>query len=357
MSIQNKVTSIEIEGTKQIIITIKPEFSAIGLQEFKSADPEGKLIKWLDQGIGLIQLSIGFNRLIEHFRFQKPIYIQHISPIHTEVELTQTEEDLQVILKHVNQISSLLDKNKSFSVQTRFIDPSMERPYKRFEVNKVVSTTVQEMGYTLHIQKPEQIISIAFYESQVYIGISTAEANLSDWSGGQHRFAQEEGQISRAEFKLLEAMDVFDIQLPENCVALDLGAAPGGWTRILLQYNAMVYAVDPANLDRSLKNHKKVKHFKETAQVFFTRIESTKFDVVVNDMKMDTIESVELMGEAKKLLKSNSLMILTLKLPKKNMKKRVDQAIFTLEKWFEIRGVKQLFHNRSEVTVYMKNKS
>ncbi|NBI30652.1 SAM-dependent methyltransferase [Chengkuizengella marina] len=356
MSIQNNDSGVEIQNTKQIIITIKPEFVDIGLQEFKSADPEGRLIKWFDQGIGLFRLSIGFNELTAYFALQKPIYIQHISPIQTEVQLTQTEEDLQVILKHVNSNSSLLDKNKSFSVQTRFIDSSMERSYKRFEVNKMVSTKIQEMGYTLHIQKPKQIISLAFYESQVYIGISTAEANLSDWSGGQHRFAQEEDQISRAEFKLLEAMDVFDVQLPENSVALDLGAAPGGWTRILLQHDATVYAVDPANLDRSLKKHPRVKHFKETAQVFFTRNESTKFDVVVNDMKMDTVESVELMGRAKRLMKSNSIMILTLKLPKKNMKKRVDQAISKLEKWFEIRGVKQLFHNRSEVTVYMQNK-
>ncbi|MDP5276794.1 SAM-dependent methyltransferase [Chengkuizengella axinellae] len=355
-TMNTNIQSEQLLDAEQMIISIKPEFETLGMQELKSVDSQHKLITWFDQGIGHIQLSAGFNRLAKHFLDNKPIYIQHVSPIHTSVQLAKKEADLEAILKSVNTISSILDKNKSFSVQSRFIDPSVERPYKRFEVNKIVSEAIKEKGYALHVQKPEQIISIVFFESQAFIGISTAEANLSDWSGGQHRFAQEKDQISRAEFKLLEAMDVFDIQLPEKCTALDLGAAPGGWTRVLLQHNATVYAVDPANLDRVFKKNPKVKHFKETAQLFFKKDVGTKFDIVVNDMRMDTIESVELMGEAKKLLKANSLMILTLKLPKKNVKNRVDQAISTLKKWYEVLGVKQLFHNRSEVTIYMKNR-
>ena len=47
------------------------------------------------------------------------------------------------------------------------------------------------------------------------------------------RFAREEGQVSRAEFKLLEAIELFGVAVREHGVALDLGASPGGWTRVL----------------------------------------------------------------------------------------------------------------------------
>ena len=79
-------------------------------------------------------------------------------------------------------------------------------------------------------------------------GLSRAERNISDWAGGMRRFAREEGQISRAEFKLLEALEVFRIVLPPRGVALDLGASPGGLTGVLRQLDQYVTAVDPGEL-------------------------------------------------------------------------------------------------------------
>ena len=66
------------------------------------------------------------------------------------------------------------------------------------------------------------IISLLYTTDKGYMGISTAEENLSSWPGGAHRFAQKPEQISRAEFKLLEALDVFGVILPSQGHALDL---------------------------------------------------------------------------------------------------------------------------------------
>ncbi|MEM6707336.1 MAG: RlmE family RNA methyltransferase [Pseudomonadota bacterium] len=44
--------------------------------------------------------------------------------------------------------------------------------------------------------------------------------------------AQREGQVSRAHFKLAELDERFQLLRPGQCV-LELGAAPGGWTRYL----------------------------------------------------------------------------------------------------------------------------
>ena len=51
--------------------------------------------------------------------------------------------------------------------------------------------------------------------------------------------------VSRGAFKLLPALDRFLPVLPENTVALDLGASTGGFSDLLLQRGAVrVYAVD-----------------------------------------------------------------------------------------------------------------
>ena len=61
------------------------------------------------------------------------------------------------------------------------------------------------------------------------------EDMLSDWPGGAVRFQREEGQISRAKFKLLEAEREFGLHYAKYQQALDIGAAPGGWTSLLLE--------------------------------------------------------------------------------------------------------------------------
>ncbi len=45
-------------------------------------------------------------------------------------------------------------------------------------------------------------------------------------------------------------------------VAVDVGAAPGGWTRLLARACAPVYAIDPANLDPDVVALPNVVHIK-----------------------------------------------------------------------------------------------
>ena len=86
-----------------------------------------------------------------------------------------------------------------------------------------------------------------------FIGLSLASHNISDWAGGVRRFRREKEQISRAEFKMLEAFEAFTSTCPPAASLLDLGAAPGGWTRVLRQKGQYVTAVDPAELHPRLR--------------------------------------------------------------------------------------------------------
>jgi 23S rRNA (cytidine2498-2'-O)-methyltransferase len=189
------------------------------------------------------------------------------------------------------------------------------------------------------------------------VGASTAKANLSDWAGGMRRFAREEGRISRSEFKLLEALELFGIILPERGTALDLGAAPGGWTRILRQLGQYVTAVDPGSLDPRLDDEKSVRHRRITAQEFL-REEPDRFDIIVNDMRMDAADSARLMVNFASRLYRHGMAIMTIKLPSGEdaiaTRQRVNAALATLQSAYTIVGARQLFHNRSEITVALR---
>jgi 23S rRNA (cytidine2498-2'-O)-methyltransferase len=192
-----------------------------------------------------------------------------------------------------------------------------------------------------------------------YLGISTAEENLSSWSGGARHFAHTTEEISRAEFKLLEALEVFGVSLPSQGRALDLGAAPGGWTRLLLDSGVHVVAVDPANLDVRLKKRPRLEHYQGYAENYLEEAlkKHYKFDIIVNDMRMDAREAARLLTRAARCLRPDGLIISVLKLPHAtheiNPLATLHSALKILSTYYDTVQARQLFHNRQEVTVVL----
>ncbi len=188
-----------------------------------------------------------------------------------------------------------------------------------------------------------------------FLGISLASQNLSDWAGGMRRLRRDPDRISRSEFKLLEAFEVFDIDLPPRGVALDLGASPGGWTHVLRQHDQYVTAVDPGELDPRLLSDKGVRLKRMTAERYLAG-EPDTFDIIVNDMRMDARDSARLMVDYADQLYGHGIAVMTLKLPEHDRQNVLDKAMAILRRRYDIVGIRQLFHNRSEVTVVLKGR-
>jgi len=104
--------------------------------------------------------------------------------------------------------------------------------------------------------------------------------NLSGHCDINKLFYGEEPAVSRAEFKLREAIHKFDVSI-EKCQALDLGAAPGGWTKVLADAGVEVTAVDPGELDPVIGGLPNVKHIKSRVEDWQC---DQKYDLIVNDI-------------------------------------------------------------------------
>jgi 23S rRNA (cytidine2498-2'-O)-methyltransferase len=150
-------------------------------------------------------------------------------------------------------------------------------------------------------------------------------------------------------------LETFGVDLPLRGVALDLGAAPGGWTRVLRQRQQYVTAVDPADLDPRLAEDSGVRHLKMTAEAYLAN-EPDTFDLIVNDMRMDARDSARLMVQYARCLYPHGQVIMTFKLPEANRRQVVHHAFTILRDAFEVVAARQLFHNRSEITVLLKKK-
>lgn len=337
--------------TSYVILTADVASSRVALSEVRAFDPDLWLHKWLAPGIGWVELSSDWNAVAAHFRERPPVFCRHICPVEVRVPLAQNPSDLDALAEICGQFVPRMSASETFSVQTRLLGKGW--PYARYDVNVKLSDVFVKHGVPLDVRQPAQILSVVLAPDQGYLGLSWAIDNVSDWAGGIRRFKREVGQISRAEFKLLEAMESFGLSLRSGDKGLDLGAAPGGWTRILRKYGMNVVAVDPAALDPRLASDVAIRHVRDVAQSYLSKT-GEQFDVILNDMRMDARDSAQLMVRAVRNLEARGWALLTLKLPKNRMLRVYTVALEILREAYDVTGARQLFHNRSEVTVALK---
>ena len=122
---------------------------------------------------------------------------------------------------------------------------------------------------------------------------------------------------SRAYFKLEEALDLAKVEDLGGKRALDLGAAPGGWTEVLLDRGASVVAVDPGALDENVATRPGVRHVRKKSQAARADgdLEGERFDVFVCDMCLhEPGDAVAALEACAPHLKPGALVVLAIKL-------------------------------------------
>jgi 23S rRNA (cytidine2498-2'-O)-methyltransferase len=221
---------------------------------------------------------------------------------------------------------------------------------------RALAERLREEGWEPRRAGERLVIGVCLAEKAVAVTISPVGATLVDWPGGRVGLARRPEQISRAEFKLEEALEVFDgFALPARGRAIDLGAAPGGWTRLLHARGLEVWAVDPADLDPRVARAPGVHHVRTTAHRFLAE-EHQRFAVCVNDMRMDPRRSTQVMVDAARVLEPDGLIVMTLKLGTRNALDAVQHALRALEPSYELLHARQLYHNRNEATVVARRR-
>jgi 23S rRNA (cytidine2498-2'-O)-methyltransferase len=339
----------------QLILTANPDFGELALGELQQATRQTQPLNRLAPGVYLVSLEQTWADLAVAWQQLPPIFVRHICPVQQSGRLqNELAADLALLTAVVQaEIAPLVNPALSLSVQTRLLD---KLAYKPFDLNTALAATLQAAcAVTIDVRAPQQVLSLVCggKPARAYLGLSLTAENLSDWAGGVHRFAREADQVSRSEFKLLEALDLFRIVLPPHGVALDLGAAPGGWTRILRQREQYVTAVDPGELAPVIAADRHVRHRRMTAEAYLAS-DPDPFDLIVNDMRMDARDSARLMCAYAPYLYPHGLVLMTLKLPEQQRTSVIEHAFQLLRQRYTIAGAKQLFHNRSEMTVLLK---
>lgn len=181
----------------------------------------------------------------------------------------------------------------------------------------------------------------------------------SPWPGGIPRLRQPPNAPSRSAAKLDEALhtllteDERKTLLREGFRAADLGAAPGGWSWVLVRAGLRVTAVDNGPLKEPVAGHPQVEHLRADG---FRWQPARPLDWMVCDM---VEQPRRVAGRMAQWLREGwcRQTIFNLKLP---MKKRWDETVLCLDLLraeageLKVLRARQLYHDREEITVYAR---
>ena len=201
-----------------------------------------------------------------------------------------------------------------------------------------------------------------FFPSKSRVLVSVSEPQWgAPWPLGILRLRMPTDAPSRSTLKLAEAFEVFlgeqgqQDKLKPGMTAVDLGAAPGGWTWQLLRRGIKVYAVDNGPMKGSCDGHPLVKHLRQDG---FRFRPPHPVDWLVCDMVERPGRVAELMADW--LAEGSARQaVFNLKLPMKKRAEALADALERIEARMLAAGlayslqVKQLYHDREEVTVYL----
>ncbi|MHA0855279.1 SAM-dependent methyltransferase [Paenibacillus sp. CMAA1364] len=340
---------IQEQQQSRFICTANHGFAPFAQEELRRLFGSVKSSVLVSGEVFLVTVDFSWKEIATMLAQEPPIFVRHIQPVEIEIATQELRSGLNDLKEYVLTQTQLQGSN--VSLQVRKSEQSLS-DVSSGALREQILHDLQDQDTRYVVQNMDWILSVFVSQDHIYAGISLAEDNLSDWSGGAVRFQREEGQISRAKFKLLEAEKAFGIDFSVFRHALDIGAAPGGWTSFLLERGIHVTAVDPAKMHPSLIGHPQLKIMRKNASQ--VRFKDNQFDLLVCDMSWSPKQMVKLVKDLLYCLSPGGTAIVTIKLMHKKPMALIKEVITSFEEeHLQLQYAKQLFHNRDEITLHM----
>ncbi|MCW4021142.1 MAG: THUMP domain-containing protein, partial [Candidatus Bathyarchaeota archaeon] len=277
------------------------------------------------------------------------LYVGHVFPVNSKTEISPHKESIE----RLHELIMRLERLKS---RDTFVVRCHRRGSHDFSSRDVEA----ELGYLLekatgaavNLEDPKKIVIVQIFQNLAFVGVAAAENVLAKRIGVFRKYAEGERPFTRAEHKIKEAIEAFNLRIGEDSEVLDLGAAPGGWTKVLSGLAKRVVSVDPAELSPAVEVLPNVVHLRRKAEELPDDVGS--FDLITNDINMSPSESARVMVALAHRLRKRGIAVMTVKFVTPNRRKHVSEAIEILKAEYKNFKVKRLPHNRYETTLFMQ---
>ncbi len=296
-----------------------------------------------ETGIGELMAQLDFRQLI--FTRQWFASLAKIDDLPEQQRIEPLLSAIKLLPAPFNRIELAYpdtNEGKSISRFCKQFEPHLLRALKREEL--------------LSSRAPHNLHLLFLNSQQAFVGIAAVDNSAVD-TMGIPRLRMPSSAPSRSTLKLEEAIHWFFADekkyFKNGMTAVDLGAAPGGWSWQLVQRGLRVTAIDNGPMQDKLMQSGMMEHLKTDA---FTYRPAKAVDWLVCDMAERPLHVSRLI--AKWLVQQDCKnTIFNLKLPMKKRLLVVNEcrdliAQQLLEHHIDARiQIKHLYHDREEVTV------
>ncbi|WP_182914224.1 SAM-dependent methyltransferase [Paenibacillus sp. 1011MAR3C5] len=336
----------------QWIGTANQTYAPYAMEELRRLIPGASFTQLAAGEVFLMNCTMEQAEALAAIHRDEPIFLRHIQPVDRVMDIDGSASDLQGLADMIRNARLAFEEKRTAVHIRRNAKTSFH--YTASDTKALLDAVLEELEAEPVVQQPEMIISVYAAGDKLYVGFATPEDMLSDWPGGAVRFQREEGQVSRAKFKLLEAERAFGLRYMDYRQALDVGAAPGGWTSLLLERGLRVTAIDPADMHPSLLASPALTHIKRNASD--AKLPKRAFDLLVCDMSWSPMLMSKLVLDLKDALTPGATAIVTVKLMHRKPLQTIREVKERLGTAFTVLKAKQLFHNREEITLHLRIK-
>jgi 23S rRNA (cytidine2498-2'-O)-methyltransferase len=334
------------------LVRCHPRFAKHAADELRDA-LVGHSVSRLEAGVlGVMTATdVSPDDVVARVAARRPVFAEHVMPVHADVHLTgHADVDLARLAATVTD-GRIPHTTGPLAVECRRLESAvsgrhLSSVYTARDVEVAVGSALERGGTCIDLAAPEVVVHVVLADDVALIGIVRVRSSLRRWADPMRRASPT--RICRAEHKLLQALETFGLRLRPGGRALDLGAAPGGWSHVLAAAGLSVDAVDPALLDERVASDPAVSHVRQRAETLDLAVGT--YDLVVNDMALDPDASAAVMVATACAAKPAAPGVLTVKLPTLNVGRWTTLATDALGDAWTIVDARHLAANRQEVT-------
>ncbi len=343
-------------------------YLAIISSSFRKSSLEelGKIAEFriVDQFVTSLVIESGEEEFAEKLLRSDPVFVYNIFPLGRVSDIEASDYRNSIY----EAVLPVLPRKGSVKIEC--FDVNCKTEYSAKDIEVYIGQRMEEDGYDVSILDPDYLVYPVLINRRAYVGVlkyGDMEKKFINPERHYHQFSKE--AISRSELKLIQAFD--DFETGGRGIALDLGAAPGGWSDFLAKSGYKVIAVDNGELDygalekrgfrvkvaeggKALQDDLRendIVHIKSNAKNV-SELDGIKVDLIVNDMNMEPSDSVAVLLPFLEIASKNAELIMTIKCIDRKAEKFIAKAKKALGGHFKITGLRVLPSNRQELTLH-----
>ncbi len=328
-------------SSMHLVITTPAGFEYDGIKEIREV-LDAKVKTTYFKGLLLGRTELRKAEVLDRLKKADTAYVSKVIPA-DEIVPTDIREFVRYFEQNVDV------EGKKFAVRCK---RRGNQQFSSMDVEREIGAVFKEKGGIVDLNSPEILLRVDVIQDDSALSILKPDEIIKKTPKVSRKWEKGQRPVSRAELKMREVLEKFPQIFNEDFVVIDLGAAPGGWSRAMSRRVKMVYSVDNALLDFDVMKIKNIEHIKCRAEDLDLDI---KADIITNDANLFHVQSANLSAVvAKRYLRPGGFLIHTVKLgtvpqtgvlAAKSLNHAVDEVTEELDKLFNIKNVLKLKYN------------